>query len=164
MKHSIEPTLYIYESRKWLWFLIVFELAVIAVFTWVFMSGRDHSFGWVLLVVAPILGYSIYKKIKKLQKPPQKKLVIAIDGIGIYPNTFVSWDRVRYAGTKVRHQGRYAKIVVEVQTVNGQRYVLPTMGLTKNSWQLQKLIENYQDYYKKHVRPIYHTVGKTMEQ
>ena len=95
-------------------------------------------------------------RIHKLKKTPKKIIVIAIDGISVNPYGFIEWKEIKSACISARGRGTSGMdYFFEFKTKDNKVIEIPAFGLTKNIFQIRKIVKKYMKYYEEYVTPRY---------
>lgn len=107
-----------------------------------FLTQTEYLLG-LLFIISSI--YLIYKYIQTSK--PQAKLILSTHGIQIVGQPLVSWAMVH--GLQIRpniKENTYSETFIFIN--NGRIQEIPIAKLLITSWQLEKLLEIYQERFK----------------
>jgi hypothetical protein len=107
-----------------------------------FLVQTEYWLGFLFSILSIFL---IYKYIQNSK--PQPKIILSQDGIQIVGQPFVAWSMVHGLQIKPHIKGNeYSEIFVF--TNNGRIQEFPIAKLAITSWQLERLLEEYQIQFR----------------
>ena len=162
MKEKIEQSVKIYESKKWKIFGIIFNILTCVMIYYLFIKS-DNKISFSLYLGIPfllIMFYDTYKKTKKLKelkKNTKNILVISIDGIKVPIYGFIPWEKIKdeYINAESSALFEGLEFFIKIQTTDNKIIKLPSYGLNKNTFQINRTLKKYKNYYDVHIKPKY---------
>ena len=155
MTEKIDHNIKIYESKNYQIRKIVYAFILYIFLLAIKEKSYEENF-WIIGFLSLVLLYYIYRRVKKLNKPAKKIIVISVDGISVAPYGFIGWENIKSEYINARGNAPYGMdYFFEFKTKNNVIIEIPGFGLTKNIFQIRNIVKRYRNHYEEYVIPKY---------